>query len=40
MVEEKAYIYLYDMPAQVVTSERIAEIIKRECDGYELKEPV
>jgi len=39
MLLEKPFIYLYDMPKSIVTSVKIAEIIKKES-GYELTEPV
>jgi len=39
MLQDKPFIYLYDMPKSIVTSVKIAEIIKRES-GYDLTEPV
>jgi hypothetical protein len=40
MIYDKPFIYLYDMPKSIVTSVKIAEIIKRDCGGYDLQEPV
>lgn len=37
--QEKEPIYLYDLPKHIVTSVKIAEIIRNSCK-YELKEPV
>lgn len=39
MIDNKPLIYLYDLPKTIVTSVKIAEIIKKAC-GYELAEPV
>lgn len=39
MIENKSLIYLYDMPSHIVTSVKIAEILKKTCE-YDLAEPV
>ena len=40
MLQDKPFIYLYDMPKSIVTSVKIAEIIKKACGDYDLTDPV
>ena len=39
MIDSKPIIFLYDMPRHIVTSVKIAEIVKKAAD-YDLTEPV